>query len=117
MDDAHEALQSRGCVAFSIEQDGQESLIIAVELRRSAIKNPPRESIMSAIRSKVTHGFGVNPHNILLLRPSTIPRTSSGKPRRLAVRESFLNGTLDALNEVPNCSQSGADELSGGPIL
>ena len=117
VDDAHEALQSRGCVAFSIEQDGQESLIIAVELRRSAIKNPPRESIMSAIRSKVTHGFGVNPHNILLLRPSTIPRTSSGKPRRLAVRESFLNGTLDALNEVPNCSQSGADELSGGPIL
>ena len=117
VDDAHEALQSRGCVAFSVEQNGEESLIIAIELRRSAVKNPPRESITSAVRSKVAHGFGVNPHDILLLRPSSIPRTSSGKPRRLAVRESYLNGTLATLNEAPNSSGSGADTLSGGPIL
>ena len=117
VDDAHEALQARGCVAFSVEQEGLESLIIAVELRRSAMKNPPQESIMSAIRLKVAHGFGVNPDKILLLRPFTIPRTSSGKPRRLAVRESYLNGTLATLNEAPNSSGSGTDTISGGPIL
>lgn len=93
VDCVHEMLQPRGCVAFSVDQDGTESLIIATELKRST-EPPPFDEITSMIRSRIVKLFGVNPTHILLLRPYSIPRTSSGKLRRLAVRDSYLQGTL-----------------------
>ena len=92
--DAHDAMQPAGQVAFSIDENGQESLIIVCELRRSAVKNPDHAEIVSAIRRKTIEGVGVNPAKIVLVRPASVPRTSSGKLKRFEVRDSFLDGTI-----------------------
>ena len=99
VDEAHESLQPGGAVAFSTDQHGQESLLIAAELKRSAMKNAPLAAIESAVRLRLSGVYGVNPAQIILLRPGSIPRTSSGKPRRLAVRDSFVEGSLEALSD------------------
>jgi len=95
--DAHQALSSDGVVAFSVDLDGQESLVIAAELQRSAVRMESPETVVNAVRQSVIETFGVNPTEILLLRPASIPRTSSGKPKRLAFRDSFIDGTLEYL--------------------
>ncbi len=95
--DAHEALAPGKAVAFSADLDGQESLIIAAELRRSALRMDSLEAVIAAVRVRVVEVFGVSPAEILLLRPASIPRTSSGKFQRMAVRESYLNGSIESV--------------------
>lgn len=97
VDGAHEALQPGGAVAFGADLNGTESLVIAAELKRSAMRSAPREVIIRAIRNRVVECFEVNPAEILLLRLASIPRTTSGKPKRLVVREQFLRGALEYL--------------------
>lgn len=95
--EAHGALQPGGAVAFAADRNGEESLVIAAELKRASVKMECIEPVVSAVRNRIVEAFGVNPAEILLLRPASIPRTSSGKLKRLAVRDSYLQGTLDPL--------------------
>ena len=71
--------------------------MIAAELQRSAVRMEFPVNVVNAVRQRVIEAFGVNPAEILLLRPASIPRTSSGKPKRLAFRDSFIDGTMEYL--------------------
>ena len=93
----HPALIPGAAVAFSIDHHGQESLILAVELKRNTDQEFALDLLVTQIRNQVINAIGVNPIEILLLRHATIPRTSSGKSKRLAVRDLYLNGTLESL--------------------
>jgi acyl-CoA synthetase (AMP-forming)/AMP-acid ligase II len=97
IDAAHEALAPGRAVTFSVECDGQESLIIAAEVRRSAVRLDSGAAVFAAIRARIVERFGVNPHEIVLLPPATIPSTSSGKLQRLAVRDEYAAGRLGCL--------------------
>ena len=95
--EAHESLANGAAVAFSADHAGEESLIIAAELTRAAMKIESADDVFTAVRHRVTESFGVTPAVILLLRPASVPRTSSGKPRRLTVRSSYLDESITAL--------------------
>lgn len=95
--DAHDSLSPGGVVAFSVERNDEEVLIVAAELKRTAVKTEVYETVTAAIRTKIANAFGVNPSEILLLLPASIPRTSSGKPRRLAFRDSYNNETCQSV--------------------
>ncbi|MEO2025951.1 MAG: fatty acyl-AMP ligase [Fuerstiella sp.] len=97
IDDAHEALAPGGSVAFSVDQHDQESLILVAELQRSAARMVSHDAIFAPIRQRVIEAVGVNPAEILLMRPLSIPRTSSGKLKRVAARESYIDGTISCL--------------------
>jgi acyl-CoA synthetase (AMP-forming)/AMP-acid ligase II len=83
----------RGCVAaFSIEADGEERLVLALEVTRElAGGGDPRRlaALADAVRGAVSEECEVAPYRILLLQPGSLPRTSSGKLRRHAVRARF----------------------------
>ena len=55
------------------------------------------EPVITAVRQKVVEEFGINPAEILLLRPATIRRTTSGKPKRLALRDDYQDGSIKCL--------------------
>lgn len=93
----HTALMPGGVIAFAVDANGIESLIIAAELQRSSLKDQSFEAVVLAIRNRVVEVFGINPADILLLRPASLPRTSSGKPRRVSLRDSYADGTLSFL--------------------
>jgi acyl-CoA synthetase (AMP-forming)/AMP-acid ligase II len=95
--DCHASLAPDGAVAFSVEIHGEESLVIAAELRRSSMKSVEIDNVSTAIRSRIVEAFGVNPAEILLMRTASLPRTSSGKPRRLTVRDNYLNQAIEGV--------------------
>ena len=82
-----------GCVvAFGApdERTGTEKLIVAAEVRdMSAAKR-----ISGEIAQSVSEAMGVPPDTIDLLRPQSIPKTSSGKLRRSETRRLYLEGNL-----------------------
>ncbi|MFO0427242.1 MAG: fatty acyl-AMP ligase [Planctomyces sp.] len=94
---AHPSVSQGAAVAFSVEDDRQEKLVIVTELNRSEVnQSGSSDAIVTAIRQRITECFGVSPFAILLARPGRIPHTSSGKPRRMLVREAWLRGEFSA---------------------
>lgn len=82
-----------GCVAaFSIEISGEEQLVVLQELEYR--EKPDISRVIEDIRQAVSEEHEALPQAIVLIAPGTIPKTSSGKIRRHACRESYLAGNL-----------------------
>jgi acyl-CoA synthetase (AMP-forming)/AMP-acid ligase II len=104
VEDSHPAIRRNNSVAFSIDVDGYERLVVVAEIDRKykpVTQVPPpadsrttkyisAASVAVAIRHAVTAEFDIDVHSTLLFRPATIPKTSSGKIQRRACRRAFL---------------------------
>jgi acyl-CoA synthetase (AMP-forming)/AMP-acid ligase II len=90
------ALRTGHGAAFSVDFDGAEQMVIAQEICPTARLrvDPPR--LRAKIRHAVAQHFGLSVHEIVLLRPGGVPRTTSGKVRRRACREHFARGDWPA---------------------
>ncbi|KTD41697.1 aminotransferase class I/II-fold pyridoxal phosphate-dependent enzyme [Legionella parisiensis] len=89
-----EAFEPQGAAAFTIEVDGRQELIVVQELKRVALNRIEFDLLFSKIRAILLDQFGLVPYSIVLIKPYTLPKTSSGKIQRWLARKSFLNKTL-----------------------
>ena len=90
-------------VAFSIEDAGEEKLVFVHEVDRQAEAAPAAE-IGSAIRGAVAEAHELPVHEVVLVPPGALPKTSSGKLQRRLARERYLAGSF----EVVGASRRGA---------
>jgi non-ribosomal peptide synthase protein (TIGR01720 family) len=93
-------LRPGNAVAFGVRVDGVERVVVAAELRRKALagKEPiPLDRAASAIRAAAAAHCGVQCHEVLLVRPDSLPKTTSGKLRRGECREQWAGGSLRSL--------------------
>lgn len=91
---AHEAVETG--VAFSIQKDGREELVVVHQVAREH-RRGDLSPVIRAIRSAVVEEHDIDPHAIVLLRPGALPITSSGKVQRHECRAKFERGELDEL--------------------
>ncbi len=96
---SHPSLRPAGGAAFSIEVDGNEVLVVVQEVERTHLRRLNLDEVVSAIRGAVSEKHELPVHAVALLRPGTIPKTSSGKVRRRACRALFLDGQLELVGE------------------
>ena len=54
-----------------------------------------QDRISSTIKQAVTQAHDLSLHAVVLIKPRTIPKTSSGKIQRRACQAQFLSGTLE----------------------
>lgn len=93
---AHPALAATAA-AFAIEKEGVEALIVLQEVKRGHLGSSDPDQAAGAVLAVVCEVFGVRPFEVILVRPGSLPRTTSNKIRRSACREAYLNGTLSLL--------------------
>ncbi len=94
----HEALEAGMRAAFSIQSDGEEKLVIVNEVTRRH-RRPDVDSVVAAVRRAVAQEHQLQVHAIVLIRPLSVPRTSSGKIMRHACKQGFLDGSLQVVGE------------------
>jgi acyl-CoA synthetase (AMP-forming)/AMP-acid ligase II len=99
VEQAHPAVRAGHCVAFAAEQEGEERLIVLAEIDRhylpAAGSGPlERRQIVARVRQAIAERHEVRAQEVLLLKPGTILKTSSGKLQRRASRVAFIQGTL-----------------------
>ncbi|MEJ5998147.1 FadD32-like long-chain-fatty-acid--AMP ligase [Corynebacterium sp. H130] len=75
--------------AFAIEGEDVEKLVIIAERDINQTEDGDAAAI-DAIREQVTQHHGVNPHDIRMVAPDAIKRSSSGKIARRVVRKAYL---------------------------
>src|SRR6218665_2370313 len=94
---SHPALRP-GCVAaFSIEESGEERLVVVQEVDARKL-HEPLESLVATVRQRVAEVHEVRLHALVLLEPGSISKTSSGKIQRRACRTGFLEGSLQEVH-------------------
>jgi acyl transferase domain-containing protein/acyl-CoA synthetase (AMP-forming)/AMP-acid ligase II/acyl carrier protein len=94
---SHPALAPDCGAAFGLEEDGEERLVVVNEIGRRSLRDLDAEAVFTAIRRAVAEEHELQVHAIVLLQPSTLAKTSSGKVMRRACRAGFTAGTLDAV--------------------
>jgi acyl-CoA synthetase (AMP-forming)/AMP-acid ligase II/acyl carrier protein len=94
---SHIALRAGGGAAFSVEVNGVERLVIVQEVERSAVRQLPVEEVFAAIRRAVSEHHQLKIYAIALLKPGSVPKTSSGKTQRTECRARYLDGRLGPL--------------------
>lgn len=95
----HPALKVNAGAAFAVELEGENRLIIANEIERSYRHNVMIDEIVEVVRWQVFEQHLVDVYGLVLLKPGSLPRTSSGKIKRRACREMFLQGNLEIVAE------------------
>ncbi|HEX6909033.1 MAG TPA: fatty acyl-AMP ligase, partial [Longimicrobium sp.] len=96
---AHAALQPGGGAAFSVDVDGEERLVVVHEVRRTALRGLDPDDVARRIREEVAAAFEAAVHDVVLIGPATLAKTSSGKVQRQATRKAYLAGTLSTAGE------------------
>ena len=99
-----------GCVAsFSIDIQGEEKLIVLAEVERrywSSKRNGGKSSsqemvevkeLTQLIRREVAKNHDLQVYTTLLLKPGSLPKTSSGKIQRHACRMEFIANSYEGL--------------------
>jgi len=93
----HKGLRPGCTVAFSVEDEFDEGLVIVQEVRAS--HQTDLVEIVDAIRQAVLLEHEVTAQTIVLVQERSIPKTSSGKLQRPACRAAFLSGSLEMLEQ------------------
>jgi acyl carrier protein len=94
---AHTALSPRCTVAFTVERDGKERLIVVAEVLRERRSRLRIDEVGESVHRAVAAEHGVAVAELVLVQPASTLKTSSGKLQRSATRKAYAEGTLDTL--------------------
>ena len=112
---SHRAIRPSCTAAFSVSVEGKEELVIVTEVERRYLKYLQQEnhsnnnrqpedldsnSLIESIQRAVSQNHELPVYAVVLLKPGTIPKTSSGKIQRHGCRAKFLNGDLNVIHNT-----------------
>lgn len=92
VENSHPALRANSGAAFGIEVGGEERLVVAQEVNNHHLSNA--DEVIGAIQQAVNEEHELLLSTVILLKPGSIPKTSSGKIQRHACRAAFLSSAL-----------------------
>jgi acyl-CoA synthetase (AMP-forming)/AMP-acid ligase II len=95
---SHQGLRAGCGAAFGVDIDGVERLVVVQEVKREHRRGNTAE-MLAAVRKAIFQQHQLRPYAVVLIRPTTIPKTSSGKIQRHAARASFIDGTLIIIDQ------------------
>jgi fatty-acyl-CoA synthase len=101
------AVRRGNVVAFGADVDGQEQLVICCEGTAN-----DAGAIQEATRTRIAAQFGLTVHEVVIMPPASLPRTSSGKPQRQKTRQMYLDATLPRARTM-HMRKSDADAAGG----
>ncbi len=88
------ALSAGSGAAFALDSDGGEVAVLLHEADRSAVREGDASSIAGNVIEAVSRTLGLTLYDLVLIRPGTLPRTTSGKTQRHLCRELYLTDRL-----------------------
>lgn len=106
---SHPAIRPGCSAAFSVDVKNRESTVVVAEIARPKKLESIHElesidlsetGIKNTIRAAIASQHDLRLHDVVLLMPGSIPKTSSGKIQRHASKALYLDGSLEVW--VPN---------------
>lgn len=96
VEQSHPSIRPGCCAAFAVDIDGEERLVIAVEVDGSR-SSLDMETVIGDIKQTVAQEHGLTVYKIVPLKTKSLPKTSSGKIQRYACKKGFLSESLEVM--------------------
>ena len=86
-----EGVRAGNVIAFGVDgYKGKESVVVVAEVRTD---DPPQ--VREALHHRTLEVCGLPPRDVMLVKPGTLPKTSSGKLQRAKCRDLYLEESLE----------------------
>ncbi|NGO66947.1 fatty acyl-AMP ligase [Streptomyces boncukensis] len=89
---------------------GSADVVVVQEARPVLFRSGDPEEVAGKIRRALAREFDISPRTVLLTRPGTVRKTTSGKVRRSLMRQLFIDGALEGAGyrtDVPAGASAG----------
>ena len=97
-----QAISGGRVAAIAVPDDETEKLVVVIELKKQGDSEEDAIEMFSIIKRQVTSAIstshGLSVADLVLLRPGSIPITTSGKIRRSACVEKYRNNQFKRLD-------------------
>lgn len=94
---SHPALRPASGAVFAVKINNSKKLVVVQEVERTYLRSFNASEVIGAIRKAVVEEHDLQADAILLLKTTSIPKTSSGKIQRSACRQGFIDASLDVV--------------------
>ena len=85
-----DGVRAGNVIAFGMEgYKGKESVVVVAEVRADDL-----DVVRESIHHRTLEVCGLPPRDVMLVKPGTLPKTSSGKLQRALCRQQYEAGTL-----------------------
>jgi acyl-CoA synthetase (AMP-forming)/AMP-acid ligase II len=91
---SHPLLQDCPSAAFSLDIDGAEKLVLVTETSTRRLSAADTQAVAMSVRKSIANHFDVALHQLVIVKPGGVPRTSSGKTQRQLCRQLHLRQSL-----------------------
>jgi fatty-acyl-CoA synthase len=90
-----DGVRAGNVIAFgTVGRRGKEALVVVAEARDTDDHSSVRDAVADRVRAVV----GLTPEDVVLVRPGTLPKTSSGKLQRTLCRDRYLGEALEPIS-------------------
>jgi amino acid adenylation domain-containing protein len=116
---SHAALRPGCGAAFTVEVAGEERLVVVQEVERQQRMSIDTERVAGTIRQAVAAEHDVQVYAVVLVRPGSVPKTSSGKIQRQLCRGRLLANELEVIGDSflsDGQAEAPTDELSADEL-
>ncbi|WP_445362260.1 amino acid adenylation domain-containing protein [Microbulbifer sp. ANSA003] len=109
---ASELCQQDATASFAVDGAGQEQLVVVQEVKRSALRGLNSEELSAKIRKAVALEHQLEVTEVVLIKPASILKTTSGKIRRLALKQAYLANELKRVSSLKSPDKKAAGKLN-----
>ncbi|NQZ13089.1 MAG: AMP-binding protein, partial [Algicola sp.] len=89
-----DGLKPSGGAAFTVEHQGEEQLVIVQEIERTWLKKIDKDQVIQQARHIISQEYGLSLYALVLIKPMSLPKTSSGKIQRAKSKIAFESDDL-----------------------
>ena len=110
---AHAAVRPGCAVAFAVDGDTSERMVIVAEIEDPRRRACDPTQVIRAIRRAISEAHDANAWDVFLVTPGQIPKTSSGKVQRHACKAVYCAGEWNPIASLRRNSGKASD----GPVI
>jgi len=94
---SHPALRPGCSSAFAVVGKETDRLVLVAEINREGRNSVNMNEVVESIRRAILVEHEIDISTVALIRPGRLPKTSSGKIQRSAIRSAFLSDSLETV--------------------
>ncbi len=99
VEEASGLIRAGSVAAFAVDVDERERVVVVAEVERGKRDAAEVAEAFEAIRKRLATEHELAVEAIVLVRPNSIPKTSSGKIQRHACKKQFLENALEVVEQ------------------
>lgn len=113
---SHPALRAAHVAALAVTRDDAPALAIVAEIDREQWRTFDAQQVVDAVLAAVHDRFALGVSSVTLLRPGSLPKTTSGKLRRLECARRLARADAGGVDEWSVLHEWRQREAAAGPV-